>query len=359
MKRLDRLVLTDFGLFFLMSVVFFALLLQVGDLFPNVVRYVNLEVPLSDILRVQWLFMPRALAFAAPIAVLFAASFVLGSYYARNEIIGVLSAGVPFSRFVRPLLVLALLLSAGLGVFEEFVVIPTFREKNNLSDELLGISSVRDSNQTAAITAAGRVILYADRFRAESATLLRVTLIELDDSGGIRRRIDGDRARWDGSTWVIEGAEVLSLNPLTGFESVEQLGSISDPRWTIDPAAFSRESQTVDDLTLREARQLITDLRESGLPFRSQLVDFHGRIAFALTPFIVALISCGIGSRMRKSILLLSLGLSLGLAVLYYVAQLISSLAAEGGVISPIAGAWLPVLTFLATGIFLFRSART
>ena len=111
MSILARFLLRTFLPVFLAALVFFILIIQLVDLFANLVRYLNLEVPLASIAQVQLLFLPRALAYALPVALLFATGFTLGSLYSNNELIAVFGAGVPIWRFTAPLIALGLLLS--------------------------------------------------------------------------------------------------------------------------------------------------------------------------------------------------------------------------------------------------------
>ncbi|MDA3809842.1 MAG: LptF/LptG family permease, partial [Spirochaetaceae bacterium] len=83
------------------------------------------------------------------------------------------------------------------------------------------------------------------------------------------------------------------------------------------------------------------------------------RFSFALTPFIVSMISCAFGGKFKKNILLMSLLSSLILSVVYYVIQMIMALMSKMGYIPPILGAWTSVIIFLIVGFGLFKTAKT
>jgi len=55
----------------------------------------------------------------------------------------------------------------------------------------------------------------------------------------------------------------------------------------------------------------------------------------------------------------MSLLTSLVVSVVYYVAQMMATLFAKLGYISPLTGAWGATIVFLAAGFYLFRVART
>ena len=64
-------------------------------------------------------------------------------------------------------------------------------------------------------------------------------------------------------------------------------------------------------------------------------------------------------TKFKKNILLMSLLLSLSIAVSFYVTQMVTMILAKWEYISPLAGAWLPVLIFTAGSIVILRYART
>jgi lipopolysaccharide export system permease protein len=65
------------------------------------------------------------------------------------------------------------------------------------------------------------------------------------------------------------------------------------------------------------------------------------------------------GGRFRKNILLMSLFTSLAVAVVYYIAEMLSMTMAGLNIIPPIVGAWFPVFFFFIVGLLLLRSAKT
>jgi lipopolysaccharide export system permease protein len=128
---------------------------------------------------------------------------------------------------------------------------------------------------------------------------------------------------------------------------------------TEPPETFKRNTTTVDEISAAAAKVYIANMRKAGLPFAEQLANYYKRYSFPFTIFIVLFFSISLGGKFKKNILLMSLVVSLSVAVLYYVIQMISMLFAKWGYISPLAGAWFPVLLFVAAGAVILRYART
>lgn len=356
-KTLHLMLLRSFLPVLIIAVVFFVTILQLLDLFQNLTRYIDLEVPLAEVLRVQLLYVPKTVHFALPMSLLFAVAFSLGTLYSHNELIAVFGSGVSLSSFVRPILVIGLLLSAGTFAFEEYVVIDTLREKNRLERELLNITQTASNSNVTRLGDQARLLYHADYFNDATESLSNVVLIERDQDGDLVQIVSARSARWTGQFWEVQSARVFSLQ---GNEITEEYVQRRDlTQFALDPSAFRRVGQDIDELRLEEARLWIESQQIAGLPYRRDLTKYHERFSFALTPFIVVLVSSAIGGRFRKNILLMSLLVSLTASVVYYVIQMIAGLLASSGYMSPVLGAWTGFLIFFGFGVVLFRISRT
>lgn len=353
---LDRMVLRSFLPVLIASTAFFVLSIQMVDLFGNLVRYLNAEASTAAILQVQLYYMPKSLSYALPVAILFSVAFTLGTFYSNNELISVFGSGISLYRFVAPLLFMGVLLSGFAFVFEEEVVIDTFRKKNELSRQLLNVTRSFSNTNVTVLDEGRKTIYFAEYYNDANSSLSQLTILERSPQGGFVGRLDAPVARWNGEHWNFDDPQYFLFRE--GGEALEQ-ATPEEGRYTADPENFRRSVRSVDEMPIEDAWRWIEQLRRSGLPYREQLTDWYERIAFGFTPFIVTLISVSVGSRLRRNILLLSLLISLGLATVYYVAGMVGSLMASAAVVPPAAGAWGGVLVFAVLGILLLRLART
>ncbi|MDR1863714.1 MAG: LptF/LptG family permease, partial [Treponema sp.] len=101
---LDRYLVKQFLPIFFIALSMFIMLLLLIDLFANLWRYLNYEVPVREILRVSLYYLPKSFSYALPISLLFAAAYTLGDLYGRNELTSIFSSGIPFWRFSVSLL---------------------------------------------------------------------------------------------------------------------------------------------------------------------------------------------------------------------------------------------------------------
>jgi lipopolysaccharide export system permease protein len=352
---LDRYLVKQFLPIFVVASAMFVLLLALIDLFGNIFRYLNYQVPVREILRISLFYLPKCFSYALPISLLFAAAYTLGDLYARNELTSIFSSGIPFWRFSLPLVVIGISASAFAFVFEDAAVIPTLRVKNTLSRQYLR-QEQQESNSDVVIKTRGGDLIYAvDYFDYNALILNGVSIVEQNSGGGFVSHIRAPRAAWTGEYWLLSNAviyqwegDLLRVRPLEETQAYRE-----------DPETFRRNAVNVEDLRFVDARFLVEDLKRAGLPFIRAQADYYHRLSFSTASLVVIVLSISMGGRFRKNILLMSLLASLSVAVVFYVMEMISMMLARLGYIPPLAGAWFPVGIFIVLGLLLLGSSKT
>jgi lipopolysaccharide export system permease protein len=359
MMRLRLHLLRNFLPVLLASVLFFVLILELLDLFTNLVKYLNYEVPFLQICRVLLLYAPKCVSYALPISLLFAVSFTLGNMYSNNELIAIFGSGVSLSRFVLPFVVLGLVLSVGGFFFEDRVVIDSLKAKSSLTRQLLRQRVSYSNSDLTVISASGRIVYRAEYFNDAETSISGVTVVVRDESGKFLERLNAQSAKWEGKAWRFSQARLYRWNDDGSALSDAFFASYGEEALDEPPASFRKSGETIQEMRLDDARDYVEQLKAAGLPFAEGLSEYYRRFAFAFAPLIVTLLSAAIGGRFKKNILLMSLLASLVAAVIFYVAQMMTSLMAKLEYMSPLAGAAIPIAFFLLLSLVMFERART
>ncbi|MCL2184988.1 MAG: LptF/LptG family permease [Treponema sp.] len=352
---LDKYLLRQFFPIFLIALSMFVFLLILIDLFSNLVRYLNNEVPINIILQIAVYFIPKCISYAMPISLLFAAAYTLGDLYAKNELTTVFSSGMPFWRFSISLIIVGLFASVLSFFHDDFLVIPTLKIKNELSRKALN-QHVTESNSDIVIRAKNGTIIYAvDYFDYERLILNTVNIIEMDSTGKFISKISAPSAEWKTNFWDFRNAVIYKYdNDIIRMAALDYTEYYNE-----HPDTFRRSAVIVEELSAKDAGLLVRDLRSAGLPYSHVQANYYHRFSFAAASVIVMILSISMGGRFRKNILLMSLFTSLSVAVVYYIAEMLSMTLAGLNYIHPIVGAWFPVLIFIILGLLLLRSAKT
>ena len=352
---LDLYLLRQFLPIFFIAISMFVFILLLIDLFANLVRYLQNDVPIRAILQITMFFIPKSISYAMPISLLFAVAYALGDLYAKNELTCIFSAGIPFWRFCIPFVAVGILFSVFTFFFDDILVIPTLKIKNDLSRRALHQHVTESDSDIVIISRNGRLIYSVDYFDSERNILNGINLVEMDEDGGFIFQIRAPSAEWRETHWEFRNAviyqyedEIVRINPLPLTEEFNE-----------HPDVFRRRAVIVDELPVREARLLLQDLRSFGLPYYQAQANYYHRFSFAATSLIVMILSVSMGSRFKKNILLMSLFTSLSAAVIFYITEMLSMTMAGLNYIHPFVGAWFPVVLFIFIGIFLLRSAKT
>jgi len=352
---LDRYLLRQYFPIFIVAGAMFMMLLSLIDLFANLVRYLNYEVPFSQIMKISLFYLPKSFSYALPISLLFASAYTLGDLYARNELTSIFSSGIPFWRFSLPLVFVGFIASFFSFYFDDRVVIPTLRAKNELSRHYLHQVSVESTADIVIKARNGELTYSVDYLDTVAQALNGLSIVEQDEHGGFVSLVRAPRATWNGEYWEL-------INPLIyqWEDGILRARKLPDTDvYRENPDIFRRSAVKVEELPARDAGLLVKDLRLAGLPYIEAMAEYYHRFSFATVSLVVMVLSITMGGRFRKNILLMSLLASLSSAVVFYVMEMVTMMMAKLGYIHPFIGAWFPVVIFIIIGLALLQSAKT
>ncbi|WP_428771738.1 LptF/LptG family permease [Treponema sp. HNW] len=351
---LVRYILKKFIPLFFGALVFFCFILLLVDLLGNLWRYLLEGASLKMIARVSFFYLPKAVSFAVPLAVLFGAAFTLSSFHASNELTVIFASGISLFRFTLPLLFLSLLLSVAFFFFEDRVAVPFYARKIEAQRSALNEPVSYDNDRIVALSEGGRVVYRADYYDDRHQRLYNLMIFIRREDKTLERIIAADSALWDTDRWMLSNA-VSYIHEEDKIFFLEG----SDFICKEVPDTFKNISISVEEVSTAQAREYIDKLKRTGLPYAEASSLYHKKFAFPLITFISVFLSIGLAGKSRKNILLISLVSCVSAAVAFYVTQMVTMLLAQFGYISPFAGAWFPVFLFTLISIVLLRFART
>jgi len=349
---------------FLPAVFCFMIILEFVDLFTNINGYISNNVAIIDIIKIFLLYLPKTISYSLSPALLFSGTFVLAGLYSNNELISILNAGISYKRLIIPVIILGVFISLFSFIFNEFVVISTFKMKNEISSELLGFSNSFNNSQIVIKTKSTNenenyIIYYAKYYDDEQKKINDAVFLYTNKENELAKKID---ASWgiynkDGF-WELNN--VIIYNFSDSVVNSQFLETYEDKNLSLNPDYMRNTSAVISELKIHEARRLLERVKLINfIEYRSYYTDFLERFSFSFTPLIVIMISSAFAWRFKKNILLFSILLSLSISILYYVIEMISIILAKQGFISPAIGAWFPFVLFFIFGALLLNSVKT
>jgi len=357
MNRLTRYLLSQFFFLFGMALAFFVFSIVLSDLLVNLSKLVPLGIGMGPILTLSLLYLPQALSWSLSPSLLFAVSFVLGTFYAHNELVVVFGSGVSLRRFTLPLFLVGALASGFLFFWNDRGVIGAESQRQEMSRSLQGFSS-KNNNNVALLSDGGKLLYSAVFYNDQSKALTGVILVWKDDSGNFLRRLDAEWAEWTQDRWLFHKVKIYE--PAEGDTVTYRFeDQWSSPEVKDSPESFQKKNVEMNELTFQQALDYVQTLKRGGLPSAEAETAALQRISFSFSPFVVVWISAAIGGRFRKNILLMSLLVSLLVSASYVILQMVFGLFSKTEALPPWVGAGAGVLVGAVVGVILFVRART
>src|SRR5690348_16568649 len=114
-RPLDRYVFGEFWKIFTMTALGFPVLIVIIDLTDNLDKYLNRQLPRSQIALSYLYFIPDSMFLVMPAAVLFATVFTIGALTRHSEITAAKASGISFYRLTMSIFVGAIV-AAGFAI---------------------------------------------------------------------------------------------------------------------------------------------------------------------------------------------------------------------------------------------------
>lgn len=330
------------------------LMLVSVQLFANLDGFLKNNVPFMTILRSAVLFTPTAALYALAPSLLFSATFTFSQLTANNELICLYNATLSNRDIIAPVLILGVACCFFQFALQEEVAIPAQKRQAALEESTLGLSSTRDNRNITLSDHEGGYVIHARQYNDIAKRLSHVSVIFLASDGSIRERVDAPSAQWDEKLgrWTLQNASVASIDPASMTVKMNEQELFSDGRLSMRPELFRDNSDDIKTMSLPMATNFLSRMRYlDNEQWKQYRIDYVQRLLGCLTPFVMLFIACTISYRFKKNVLLLTIILSISIAVVYYVTQMLSLLLARQGVISAVWGMVIPMIVIVCIAV--------
>jgi lipopolysaccharide export system permease protein len=365
-RKIDRLILTEFIPFFIMGVAAFTMLMVAVTLMRDILNYVtNYGLSLADIGVFFILALPQVVAYTLPMAILFSALLTFGRLSDTTQITALRAGGVDFFRIIAPAL-----------YFAWFVVLFTFvlNEKVAPQSTISAKIHIQQSLIDKGIHLQEKDISYLDNeagwlfsaATAEGNTFFDVRWLDFSSPDTVTITI-AEKGEWLQDSWQFYNAEIMTVPRGSSSPDEDQSGNgkvirVQSPEIEVNinrtPSDILSEATHRDpeEMSLDELGHLIANrdpkiVTDQNL--RKLKGTYYSKIAIPFASIVFTLIAAPLGLTPVRSTSSRGVGLSLLLVFGYYILTTFSIKIAESGVLTPMLAAWLPNIVFLAAGIIL------
>ena len=294
--------------------------------------FITGDLGLAEMLRYALSSLSSYIMMLIALSSLFSITYFLSSMSANNELISLYTAGLSKVRILRPILILSFLMTVFFFFVNESLVLEWKNYKDVVSQEYFGMSSTFDASNTVLYDEESGYLIYADRYSDSNKRLYSPLLIKSEDEN-IRERIEADYADYVNDGWHFYNARVTLVqnNNLESFTEREYL----DEDFNIPDDMFRRQNLQLETMELDYAYEYLNRLKSVNYAsWREGMTDFLRRLASPFGILVLSFIALSLNYTYKKNILLFSIVQSLIIAVVYYVADMVFSIAARQGSIN-------------------------
>ncbi len=357
---LDRYIIRKYLAIFVLG--FFSMLsiFVIITFFDSIDTVYEHNKSLAMFLEYLWYRIPEFVHYVLPVTAMVSTLLCLGLLTKSNEVTAMKACGISLYRVVLPVAVLAAAVSFSSFYLQENVLPSTNRKAEDLWNKIED-KPPRSYIQTNRrwVMGRGRDRIYHYRyFDPLTEGFSQLSIYDLDLSEWtFKRRIYAEKGFLEGQELSLVNCWYRDFegNLPRSFVRREHMGF----KLAEDKSYFLREWREPSQMRYAELRQYIQAIDLRGFDTVRFQVDLHYKISFPLVSLVMVFLGIPFAFSMGKRGTLFGIGLSVGIAVVYWVAVGVFRELGYANFLSPFLAAWGPNLIFGLVGLYLLFTLRT
>lgn len=354
MKTLDRYIISSILKTAVLSTLVFSFILVGVELFQKMDSIITGGIAFHSVAFYALLSLTKYFIMVFSISLLFANTYFQSSLSANNERIALLNAGIHKYRILRPILLLALLLTLVTFALNESAFKEIDALRTQTGEELFGTTSTQDS-RNIVIRGENGYLVYTKRFIESESRLVSPVVVKEED-GKFMERISAESGVYTSGHWKFNNVTLYKSAP-DGTASLEYMDSFEVDDLTISPEYFKASNINIETMDIGTAFEYLGNLKtQQKDTWQEKCTDYLRRLFEPLSILLLMVISSLFDYSVKKNVLLFSIVESLSVAVVYYVSDMVFSIFAHQGAFSPYLAVVFPVVStiIIAIGINAF-----
>lgn len=352
---LERYVAREFGKIFLLTLATLVTVYLIGAFTEKIGRLVQAEMDFLGIMQYLVMRVPEATGQILPAAVLLAVMITLGLLARHNETVAMRTSGINVFVLLRPLLLIAGVLSVILLIHNLYLIPWSQQQVAYLWDTRVEKKPPHSLINMERFWYKGdRAIFNILTFRKDTQTLEGVKIYVFDPQFHLRQLIAASRAEWEGGHWRFYRGLSQTFAPsgkILGESFQERVITLTE-----GPGDFAILEKKVTEMDVAELYRYIQRLERDGYDSTLYRIDLQKRLALSLTPLIVTLIGGSLALFREKSHIPTVIATGIGIVFVYWLSFGFCLSLGQAGRLPVLWAAWLPHMLFgLGVLIFLLK----
>ena len=179
---------------------------------------------------------------------------------------------------------------------------------------------------------------------------------EHDASENLVSKITAQSGTWTGNGWLFSKVIVYKIDNSGRMLAEPQFFDEKTIIMKEKPSDFANREWHAEYVSYKELKRYIKNFKGvSTRLVRSLLVDLHYKVAFSVISLIIILIGAPFALVTTRGGVLVGVGMSIAIGLLYYAFIAISLAFGKAGILPPFIAAWLGNIVFGVLGIHLIN----
>lgn len=305
--------------------------------------------------------LPLILGKAFPVGLLLGSLFTFDKLSKDSELTIFRAVGLPFSRIIRPVIVLSLIVTAMCFVTYD-KLIPKSQQallKMQCRNPISQYIYTEKNKQGCPIKTV--IVSRYDNYTMDDVIVLDFSKKVYDDVHGISQIYVAEKGYRYTNKWVLKDILVYDITQEGIFKQIAHKDSMDIMQGQIaqDISFLMEHSNKKDrEITNSTLRRYIGLLKEQKMeePYRLMLNKYYQRFFHPFVCILLALMGCLLGFSKPREQRLIGFTIAIGAIFLYYITLPFFDLLAEKGIILPIVAAAFPPVTFLLACFAFYKS---
>jgi lipopolysaccharide export system permease protein len=357
MKIIDKYILKRYLATFTVMLLLFIPIGIVIDVAEKINKILESKVPFSAVAMYYLDFTVYFANLLFPIFLFLSVIWFTSKLANNTEIIAILSSGISFSRFLRPYIIGATIVSVFALLSGFFLVPKASKGFNDFRYTYLKNNKEIRQNSNVFRQISDDEFLYVSNFNSVSKTAFNFTLEKFKDEK-LDYKITANRLKWNekDSTYTMFNYQKRKVGV---YGDVLERAEKKDTVFSFDledltPVIYIAETLTLPDLV----RFIDKEKARGNANINTYLVVLYRKYSLPLAAFILTIIAVSVSSMKRRGGMGVNLAIGIVIAFTYIFFDKIFGTMAEKSSIPPFIAVWFPNFVFGLLAVYLLRNAK-
>jgi lipopolysaccharide export system permease protein len=357
MKLIDKYILKRYlATFFVMLLLFIPIGIVV-DVSEKINKILAKKVPFLQVAEYYGDFTIYFANMLFPIFLFLSVIWFTSKLANNTEIIAILGSGISFTRFLRPYIIGASVISLIALIMGVFFVPSASKGFNDFRYTYLKNNPEIRQSQDVYKQISDDEYIYVSSFNYVSKNGYNFNLEKFKDNK-LEYKINANTIKWNekDSTYTLRGFTKRTVGLM---EDKLESRDAKRMKFNFMPDDLTPVIYVAETMSLGELNDFIEKERERGSGnINAYLVVLYKKYSVPVSAFILTVIAVAVSSMKRRGGMGVNLAMGIGLAFTFIFFDKIFGTLAEKSSIPPMLAVWFPNLSFGILAIYLLRNAK-